>query len=131
MFWRTLGPSKCGATGTCVALGLLHARALLAEDDQDAATRFDEALHADYTHWPLQRARLLLSYGKCLRRLRRVSESRAPLRDAGMKARTPTSTLSPPFTTAVTVPTIGVFVANARSSAAQSVGRAALLRVSS
>jgi DNA-binding CsgD family transcriptional regulator len=71
-----------GGTGTCVALGLLHARALLAEDDQDAATRFDEALHADYAHWPLQRARLLLSYGKWLRRQRRVSESRAPLRDS-------------------------------------------------
>jgi len=71
-----------GGTRTCIALGLLHARALLAEDDQDAATRFDEALHADYTHWPLQRARLLLSYGKWLRRQRRVSESRAPLRDA-------------------------------------------------
>jgi DNA-binding CsgD family transcriptional regulator len=70
-----------GGSGTCVALGLLHARALLAEDEQDAATRFHEALHADYTHWPLQRARLLLSYGKWLRRQRRVSESRAPLRD--------------------------------------------------
>ena len=70
------------AFGTCVSLGLLHARALLADDDQEAATRFAEALHADYTHWPLQRARLLLSYGKWLRRQRRISESRAPLRDA-------------------------------------------------
>jgi DNA-binding CsgD family transcriptional regulator len=71
-----------GGMGTCVSLGMLHARALLAVDDQVAATRFGEALHADYTHWPLQRARLLLSYGKWLRRQRRVSESRAPLRDA-------------------------------------------------
>ncbi len=48
----------------------------------DRAVGQVEALHADYTHWPLQRARLLLSYGKWLRRKRRVSESRAPLRDA-------------------------------------------------
>jgi DNA-binding CsgD family transcriptional regulator len=71
-----------GGSGTCVALGLLHARALLADDDQEAASRYDEALGADYAHWPLQRARLLLSYGKWLRRQRRISESRAPLRDA-------------------------------------------------
>lgn len=71
-----------GGSGTCVALGLLHARALLAQDEQEAADNFDAALGADYAHWPLQRTRLLLSYGKWLRRQRRVSESRAPLRDA-------------------------------------------------
>jgi ATP/maltotriose-dependent transcriptional regulator MalT len=71
-----------GGSGTCVALGLLHARALLAEDEQEAADNFDAALGADYAHWPLQRTRLLLSYGKWLRRQRRISESRAPLRDA-------------------------------------------------
>jgi DNA-binding CsgD family transcriptional regulator len=80
--FRQVEAASGGGSGTCVALGLLHARALLADDDQEAATRFDEALHADYTHWPLQRARILLSYGKWLRRQRRVSESRAPLRDA-------------------------------------------------
>ena len=52
--------------------------------------------------------------------------SRAPLRDAGMKARTPTSTLRPPLTTAVTVPTIVVLSANAFCSAAQSFGRSTL-----
>ena len=31
--------------------------------------------------------------------------SRVPVREAGMKARTPTSTVRPPLTTAVTVPT--------------------------
>ena len=49
--------------------------------------------------------------------------SRVPLREAGMNARTPTSTLSPPLTTAVTVPMIVAFAANACSSADQSVGR--------
>jgi ATP/maltotriose-dependent transcriptional regulator MalT len=71
-----------GGAGTCVAFGLLHARALLAEDEHEAAGRFDEALGADYARWPLQRARLLLSYGRWLRRQRRISESRSPLREA-------------------------------------------------
>jgi DNA-binding CsgD family transcriptional regulator len=68
--------------GTCIAVGLRHARALLAHHPDDAAGRFDEALGADLTHWPLQRARLLLAHGQWLRRQRRVAESRAPLRDA-------------------------------------------------
>jgi DNA-binding CsgD family transcriptional regulator len=57
-------------------------RALLAQDDQEAARHFDEALGADLAHWPFQRARLLLAYGQWLRRQRRIAESRAPLRDA-------------------------------------------------
>jgi DNA-binding CsgD family transcriptional regulator len=68
--------------GTCIAVGLRHARALLAQDPHEAADRFDEALGADLTHWPLQRARLLLGYGQWLRRQRRIAESRTPLRDA-------------------------------------------------
>jgi DNA-binding CsgD family transcriptional regulator len=68
--------------GTCIALGLLQARALLAQDPDEAAGRFDEALGADLSHWPLQRARLLLAYGQWLRRQRQIAESRAPLRDA-------------------------------------------------
>jgi DNA-binding CsgD family transcriptional regulator len=68
--------------GTCIAVGLRHARAVLAQDSGEAARRFDEALSADLTHWPLQRARLLLAYGQQLRRQRRIAESRAPLRDA-------------------------------------------------
>jgi DNA-binding CsgD family transcriptional regulator len=68
--------------GTCIAVGLLHARALLAQDPEQAADRFDEAFGTDLAHWPLQRARLLLAYGQWLRRQRRIAESRAPLRDA-------------------------------------------------
>ena len=48
--------------------------------------------------------------------------SRVPLRLAGMKARTPTSTARPPLTTSVTVPTTAVFSAKAASSADQSRG---------
>ena len=68
--------------GTCIAVGLMHARALLAQDPAEAADRFEAALAADLTRWPIQRARLLLAYGQWLRRQRRVADSRAPLRDA-------------------------------------------------
>ena len=68
--------------GTCIAVGLLHARTLLAADSEEAAGRFDEAFGADLARWPVQRARLLLAYGQWLRRQRRIAESRAPLRDA-------------------------------------------------
>ncbi len=54
--------------------------------------------------------------------------SRAPLREAGMKARTPTSTLNPPLITPVTVPAMAAFSANALSSADQSLGRSTLMR---
>jgi DNA-binding CsgD family transcriptional regulator len=68
--------------GTCIAVGLLHARALLTENPEEAAGRFDEALGTDLTGWPVQRARLLLAYGQWLRRQHRIAESRTPLRDA-------------------------------------------------
>ena len=57
--------------------------------------------------------------------------SLAPLREAGMKARTPTSTLTPPFTTAVTTPAMAALSANAFSSDDQSLGRSTLMRDSS
>jgi len=70
------------APASWVALGLRHARALLAADDDEAAHRFDEGLSADLDHWPFQRARLLLAHGQWLRRQRRIADSRAPLRAA-------------------------------------------------
>lgn len=65
-----------------IAINLRHARAVLAEDDRQAAVRFDDALGADLGHWPFWRGRLLLAHGRWLRRRRRVTESRAPLREA-------------------------------------------------
>jgi ATP/maltotriose-dependent transcriptional regulator MalT len=64
-----------------IALGLRHARALLA-DDEHAAGLFEAAVGADLRRWPFQRARALLACGQWLRRQRRITESRAPLRDA-------------------------------------------------
>jgi DNA-binding CsgD family transcriptional regulator len=68
--------------GTCIAVGLRHARAVLAQDPGEAADRFGAALDADLARWPLQRARLLLAYGQWLRRQRRIADSRPPLRAA-------------------------------------------------
>jgi DNA-binding CsgD family transcriptional regulator len=65
-----------------VAVGLRHARALLAADDEAAARHFADGLSADLDQWPFQRARLLLAYGQWLRRQRRIADSRVPLRTA-------------------------------------------------
>jgi DNA-binding CsgD family transcriptional regulator len=67
--------------GSWIALGLNHARALLA-DDSDAEERFQAVLSADYARWPFQRARAQLAYGQWLRRRRRIADSRDPLRAA-------------------------------------------------
>jgi DNA-binding CsgD family transcriptional regulator/tetratricopeptide (TPR) repeat protein len=61
--------------------GLRHARALIG-DDADADACYQEALGADLSRWPFERARLLLSRGQWLRRKRRVVDSRVPLRAA-------------------------------------------------
>jgi len=61
--------------------GLVYARAVLAPDDE-AERLYDAALRSDLRHHPFDHARLQLAYGSWLRRHRRVSESRAPLRTA-------------------------------------------------
>ncbi len=71
-----------GAPAEWVAINLRHARAVLADDEREAAARFEEALSADLDRWPLWRGRLLLAHGRWLRRRRRVTDSRAPLREA-------------------------------------------------
>jgi DNA-binding CsgD family transcriptional regulator len=70
-----------GRPGTWIALGLRHARALVAAP-AEAGDRFDEALASDLTRWPFQRSRVQLAYGQWLRRQRRVAESRGVLRAA-------------------------------------------------
>jgi DNA-binding CsgD family transcriptional regulator len=71
-----------GSPAEWVAISLRHARAVLADDEREAAARFEEALGADLDRWPFWRGRLLLAYGRWLRRRRRMMDSRAPLREA-------------------------------------------------
>jgi ATP/maltotriose-dependent transcriptional regulator MalT len=62
-------------------VGILYARPLLAAEG-DAEPLFRAALGTDMTRWPQYRARLQLAFGEWLRRRRRTTESRAPLRAA-------------------------------------------------
>ncbi|MFI6479967.1 ATP-binding protein [Nonomuraea sp. NPDC050663] len=63
-------------------VGLRHARAVLADDIDEADALFEAALAADLSSWPTARARLLLAHGVWLRRQRRIVEARGPLRAA-------------------------------------------------
>jgi DNA-binding CsgD family transcriptional regulator len=58
-----------------------YARPLVAGDDR-AEALYRTALERDLVDWPCYRGRMLLWYGRWLRRRRRVAESRAPLRAA-------------------------------------------------
>ncbi|GAA4261006.1 helix-turn-helix transcriptional regulator [Dactylosporangium darangshiense] len=58
-----------------------YARAVLAADE-DAEPLYRAALARNLTRWPWHRARLELAYGSWLRRRRRMTESRIPLRAA-------------------------------------------------
>ena len=58
-----------------------YARPLAAEDDQ-AEPLYQAALGEGLASWPDYRARMLLRYGEWLRRQRRATESRVPLREA-------------------------------------------------
>ncbi|XVQ10562.1 AAA family ATPase [Spirillospora sp. CA-255316] len=58
-----------------------YAHPLVAPDDT-AEPLYQRALHTRLSRWPFHRARLLLAYGRWLRRQRRLVESRPPLRAA-------------------------------------------------
>ena len=73
--------AAAGSAGTHLLAQLAYARPLLAADE-DAALVFQAGLEYDLKPWAGYRARLLLAYGRWLRRQRRVAESRAPLRVA-------------------------------------------------
>ena len=74
-------PHARTVASTWTQVALLYARPLLADDDH-AEAEFRSALRSDLSAWPLYRARLLLNYGRWLRRQRRAGDSRAPLRAA-------------------------------------------------
>ena len=67
--------------GSLLRAGLAYARPLVATDHR-AGELYQAALERDLSAWPCYRGRLLLAYGRWLRRRRRVAESRAPLRAA-------------------------------------------------
>src|SRR5271165_1048835 len=58
-----------------------YARPFVASDE-DAEALYRTALSQELSNWPCYRGRMLLWYGRWLRRQRRVAESRAPLRAA-------------------------------------------------
>ena len=67
--------------GSLLHAQLAYARPLVAPDDE-AGALYEAALAHGLLAWPCYRGRLLLNYGRWLRRQRRVAESRAPLRAA-------------------------------------------------
>jgi DNA-binding CsgD family transcriptional regulator len=69
-------------TSTYARAGASYARTVAASDSGDAEPLFLDALDRELTSWTCFRARLLLGYGRWLRRQRRVVESRTPLRAA-------------------------------------------------
>ena len=75
---RNLEPIAARSRSPLLGGALQFARAALFPDDHEAAFRAD----AELATWPFTRARLQLAYGVWLRRQRRVSDSRAPLRAA-------------------------------------------------
>ena len=58
-----------------------YARPMVASDDA-AEALYQRALGGDLANWPCYRGRMLLWYGRWLRRQRRPAESRGPLRTA-------------------------------------------------
>jgi DNA-binding CsgD family transcriptional regulator len=60
---------------------LAYARLMLVSDD-DAEQRFEAAVSVELASWPFLRARAQLAYGAWLRRQRRITDARRPLRTA-------------------------------------------------
>jgi DNA-binding CsgD family transcriptional regulator len=87
-----LAPAARRTTSPRTRVALAYAEALLAPPEH-AEQRFRAALDLDLAPWPVDRARILLAYGTWLRRARRYSDSRGPLREAqaGLEALGPTA----------------------------------------
>ena len=70
-----------GTSGSLLRATAGYARAMVASDDA-AEALYQQALERDLANWPCYRGRMLLWYGRWLRRQRRVTESRTPLHAA-------------------------------------------------
>ena len=66
-------------SGSLLLAEASYARAVVADGDH-AEALFRAAIDRDLASWPCYRARMLLWYGRWLRRRRRVADSRTPLR---------------------------------------------------
>jgi len=74
-----LAPIREASNSPILRVGLAYCAAVLADDD----AAFERTLAGEHlADWPFERARLLHAYGVWLRRQRRVTESRSPLRAA-------------------------------------------------
>lgn len=80
-FLRRLEDLASRTSAPFLHAGLAYARPFLASDEE-AEPLYLAALAAGLADWPCYRGRLLLNYGRWLRRQRRVAESREPLRAA-------------------------------------------------
>jgi DNA-binding CsgD family transcriptional regulator len=80
-YLRQLESLATQTPGPFLLATLSYARPLLASND-NAEELYRAALGTGLSNWPCYRGRLLLNYGRWLRRQRRVAESRAPLRAA-------------------------------------------------
>jgi DNA-binding CsgD family transcriptional regulator len=77
----TLRPGIRATGSPAGQVNLAYARAVLAPEDETEA-RLRNAIRSDMATWPIERNRLLLTYGTWLRRQRRARESRDYLREA-------------------------------------------------
>ncbi len=80
-YLQQLESLAAATSGPLLRAEVAYARPLVADDDK-AEDLYQVALERDLTSWPCFRGRMLLWYGRWLRRQRRVAESRAPLRAA-------------------------------------------------
>ncbi|HEX7132215.1 MAG TPA: AAA family ATPase [Iamia sp.] len=78
---EALAPLARRSGSPIMAAGVAYGRALLAEEG-DAERLYAALLASDIARWPFLHARALLAHGAWLRRQRRVTEARVPLRAA-------------------------------------------------
>ena len=80
-YLKRLESLAAATSGSLLKAEAGYARPMVADDDQVEAL-YQAALERDLANWPCYRGRMLLWYGRWLRRQRRVAESRTPLREA-------------------------------------------------
>ena len=80
-YLKQLESLAAATSGSLLRAEAGYARPMVAQDGQ-AEALYQAALERDLANWPCYRGRMLLWYGRWLRRQRRAAESRTPLRSA-------------------------------------------------